>query len=209
LSIKRRFGIALDGKKNKVVQSTPTYASDDTIIINEVKLLLSAGGYTNKSLTGISSSDMAILIEGMANLGDPDITLDDIDFTSILDSGLDAPDNENEENGLGLNAFMNNLPGGKKLRKRMRKQMAASAKNLGKDLKSTDPSGKYTNSIITKKNAEANKLEIANLKDDIKDWQKEIALASITAGPVGAAVIIKDRTEKIKTAQNKINELER
>jgi hypothetical protein len=209
LSIKRRFGIALDGKKNKVVQSTPTYASDDTIIINEVKLLLSAGGYINKSLTGMSSSDMAILIEGAANLGDPGITLDDIDFTYILDNGLDLPDNENEEVGLGLNAFVNNLPGGKKLRKRTRKMMAASTKNLAKDLKSTDPSGKYTNSIVTKKNAEANKLEIANLKDDIKDWQKEIALASVTAGPVGAAVIIKDRRAKIKEAQNKINELER
>jgi hypothetical protein len=209
LSIKRRFGIALDGKKNKVVQSTPTFASDDTIIINEVKLLLSAGGYTNKSLTGMNPSDMAILIEATANLGEPDITIDDINFTSILDSGLDAPDNENEDEGLGLNAFANNLPGGKRLRRRMRKMMAASLRNLNDDLKSTDPSGKYTNNIVTKKNAEANKLEIDNLKDKIKDWQKEIAAAAITAGPVGATVIIKDRTEKIKAAQNKINELER
>jgi hypothetical protein len=152
---------------------------------------------------------MAILIEATANLGDPGITIDDIDFTSILDSGLDAPDNENEEIGLGLNAFANNLPGGKRLRKRMRKMMASSLQNLGKDLKSTDPSGKYTNSIVTKKTAEANKLEIDNLKDQIKDWQKEIAMASINAGSYSARAIIKDRTEKIKTAQNKINELER
>jgi len=147
LSIKRRFGIALDGKKNKVVQSTPTYASDDTIIINEVKLLLSAGGYTNKSVTGMNPSDLVILIESTANLGDPDITIDDLDVTSII-NGLDAPDNENEENGLGLNAFANNLPGGKKLRKRMRKLMAASVQNLKTDLKSTDPGGKYSSGIV-------------------------------------------------------------
>lgn len=148
LTIKRRFGIALDRTKNKVVQSTPTYASDDTIIINEVKLLLSSGGYTNKSLTGMNPSDLVILIEGAANLGDPDITIDDINITSILNSGLDDPENETEDVGLGLNAFANNLPGGKRLRKRMRKMMAASLQNLGKDLKSTDPSGKYSSGII-------------------------------------------------------------
>ena len=147
LTIKRRFGIALDRNKTKVVQSTPTYASDDTIIINEVKLLLSAGGFTNKSLTGMNPSDLVILIESTANLGDPDITIDDLDVTSII-NGLDAPDNENEENGLGLNAFANNLPGGKKLRKRMRKLMAASVQNLKTDLKSTDPGGKYSSGIV-------------------------------------------------------------
>jgi hypothetical protein len=148
LTIKRRFGIGLDKNKTKVVQSTPTYASDDTIIINEVKLLLSAGGYTNKSVTGMNPSDLVILIEASANLGDPDITIDDLDVTSILNSGLDDPDNENEENGLGLNAFANNLPGGKKLRKRMRKLMAASMQNLQTDLKSTDPGGKYSSGIV-------------------------------------------------------------
>jgi len=147
LTIKRRFGIALDRNKTKVVQSTPTYASDDTIIINEVKLLLSAGGFTNKSVTGMNPSDLVILIESTANLGDPDITIDDLDVTSII-NGLDAPDNENEENGLGLNAFANNLPGGKKLRKRMRKLMAASVQNLKTDLKSTDPGGKYSSGIV-------------------------------------------------------------
>ena len=147
LTIKRRFGIALDKNKTKVVQSTPTYASDDTIIINEVKLLLSAGGFTNKSLTGMNPSDLVILIESTANLGDPDITIDDLDVTSII-NGLDAPDNENEENGLGLNAFANNLPGGKKLRKRMRKLMADSVQNLKTDLKSTDPGGKYSSGIV-------------------------------------------------------------
>lgn len=147
LTIKRRFGIALDKNKTKVVQSTPTYASEDTIIINEVKLLLSAGGFTNKSVTGMNPSDIVILIESTANLGDPDITIDDLDVTSII-NGLDAPDNENEENGLGLNAFANNLPGGKKLRKRMRKLMADSVKNLKTDLKSTDPGGKYSSGIV-------------------------------------------------------------
>jgi hypothetical protein len=148
LTIKRRFGIGLDKNKTKVVQSTPTYASDDTIIINEVKLLLSAGGYTNKSVTGMNPSDLVILIEASANLGDPDITIDDLDVTSILNSGLDDPDNENEENGLGLNAFANNLPGGKKLRKRMRKLMAASMENLKTDLNSTDPGRKYSSGIV-------------------------------------------------------------
>jgi hypothetical protein len=95
----------------------------------------------------MNPSDLVILIESTANLGDPDISIDDLDVTSII-SGLDGPDNENEENGLGLNAFANNLPGGKKLRKRMRKLMADSVQNLKTDLKSTDPGGKYSSGIV-------------------------------------------------------------
>ena len=44
---------------------------------------------------------------------------DDIDLNDLeninFNSGLDSPDNENENDGLGLNAFMNKLPGGKNL----------------------------------------------------------------------------------------------
>ena len=152
LSIKRRFGIALDRNKIKVVQSTPTFASDDNIIVNEVKLLLSAGGFVNKSLTGIDPSDLTIIIESLNNLENTDITIDDIDISSISISDLDPPNNENENIGLGLNAFVNKLPGGKALRKRMRKAMANQAQNLSTDLKSTDPNRKYTSNIVPTQN---------------------------------------------------------
>jgi hypothetical protein len=152
LSIKRRFGIALDKNKIKVVQSTPTFASDDNIIVNEVKLLLSAGGFVNKSLTGIDPSDLTIIIDSLNNLENTDITIDDIDISSLSISDLDPPDNENESVGLGLNAFVNKLPGGKALRKRMRRAMANQAKNLGTDLKATDPNRKYTSNIAPTQN---------------------------------------------------------
>jgi hypothetical protein len=208
LSIKRRYGIALDSNKIKTVQSTATFASDDSIIVNEVKLLLSAGGFVNKSLSGMSSSDMAIVLESINYLGDETITIDDIDLSSIADTTIDPSDNENEEVGLGLNAFVNNLPGGKKLKKRIRKSMADHARSLATDLKTTDPNSTYTKKIVSEQNSQANKLDIDNLKNEIVGWKKEIASAALL-GPIAAAVVIKDRSEKIKSAERKIIELQR
>jgi hypothetical protein len=190
------------------VQSTATFASDDSIIVNEVKLLLSAGGFVNKSLSGMSSSDMAIVLESINYLGDETITIDDIDLSSIADTTIDPSDNENEEVGLGLNAFVNNLPGGKKLKKRIRKSMADHARSLATDLKTTDPNSTYTKKIVSEQNSQANKLDIDNLKNEIVGWKKEIASAALL-GPIAAAVVIKDRSEKIKSAERKIIELQR
>ena len=61
---------------------------------------------------------------------------------------MDSADNENEDVGIGLNAFVNKLPGGRRLRNRVRKAVAQNATNLKSDMASTDPSGKYTGNII-------------------------------------------------------------
>jgi hypothetical protein len=130
--IKRRYGVALDYTGAEVVQTTPTYASLDDIIINEVKQLLVSKGLV-KPGSDYSTSEMATINESLNYLDVNNINVDNID-TSIFDQGLDPADNENEDVGLGLNAFVNKLSGGKKLRKRMRKVMSQQSQQLTSDL---------------------------------------------------------------------------
>jgi hypothetical protein len=63
--------------------------------------------------------------------------------------------------------------------------------------------------MVAKQNSSANKLEIDNIKDQITEWKKEMAGATLALGPIAGAVLIKDRSEKIKEANKKIVELER
>ena len=79
----------------------------------------------------MNSQDLNTIEESLNFLEDDNISIDDM---TNLDDGLDSPDNENEDSGLGLNAFVNKLSGGKKLRKRMRKIMAQQTQQLTTDL---------------------------------------------------------------------------
>jgi len=42
---------------------------------------------------------------------------------------------------------LNNLPGGKALRNKVRSKMAENARNFKKDIQSTDPNGNYVSNI--------------------------------------------------------------
>lgn len=128
----RRFGIAIDGGGITVVQTTATFASDDNIIISEVKLLLIQKNLLKNQASLFSDADLAIITQSMTILGNNNITLDDITDENYLDS----PNNEDENDGLGLNAFINKLKGGKKLRERIRKSMSESRDKLKSDLES-------------------------------------------------------------------------
>ena len=128
----RRFGIAIDGSGITVVQTTATFASDDNIIISEVKLLLIQKNLLKNQASLFSDADLAIITQSMIILGDNNITLDDITDENYLD----PPDNEDENDGLGLNAFINKIKGGKKLRERIRKSMSESRDKLKTDLES-------------------------------------------------------------------------
>jgi hypothetical protein len=131
--IKRRYGVAIDKNGNVALQSTPTYATLDAIIINEVKQLLMSKGLVKNAYSDMSSQDTQIIDESLNFLEDDNISIDGLTMPNLND-GLDDADNENENSGLGLNAFVNNLSGGRKLRKRMRKIMAEQSQQLATDL---------------------------------------------------------------------------
>jgi len=199
VGLKRRYGVALDLNGVLSVQTTPTFASLDQIIINEVKVLLVSKGLVNSSLSTMSLDDIAIMNDSLNYIGDIDININDIELSSI-NSGLDDADNTDPDQGLGLNAFVNNLPGGKALKRRIRKMMIIQNKQFSTDLKKADPNGKYTSNIIKEKQSETNKLKIEELEAE----KKKLALTlAVNINPVITAVTIK----KIKEIDDQINKL--
>lgn len=197
--LKRRYGVALDMNGVLAVQTTPTFASLDQIIINEVKVLLVSKGLVNSNFSSFPIEDIEIINEALNYTGDIDVNIDDLQFTNFS-SGLDDPENTDADQGLGLNAFINNLPGGKALRRRMRKMMIQNNEQLKTDLKKTDPNGKYTSGIIKEKDHETNQLKIDILEADKK--KLAVTLAT-TTNPIATAAIIK----KIKEIDNQIKDL--
>jgi len=136
IRLRRRYGIALDKNKNVVAKSTPTFASDNRIIVNEVKIELISNKLVTTPYSSLDSSQMNTIDEAVNYLYGNDINTDSIDlnnFNNNLDSGI----NEDENDGLGLNAFMNKLQGGKKLRENMRKMMKKNSDQLKSDLNSS------------------------------------------------------------------------
>jgi len=146
--LRRRYGIALAKNGTIAAKSTPTFASDNQIIINEVKVQLSTLGYVKSDIASFNIEEFNTISESLSFLFDNDINIEDLDIDNF-DNGLDSGENEDENNGLGLNAFVNKLQGGKKLRSRMRKMMAKNSVMLAQDLKNTDPTGRYSNSAST------------------------------------------------------------
>jgi uncharacterized FlaG/YvyC family protein len=146
ISLKRRYGVALDSNSNKVLESTPTFASLDQIIINEVKVLLVSQGLVASDLKSMSAEDIQTITDSLNYLEDGEVDIQNLGVSTIS-SPIDDPDNENVDAGLGLNAFVNNLPGGKAMRKRMRKILGEQAGQLKSDLNSVDPNQKLTNSV--------------------------------------------------------------
>jgi hypothetical protein len=201
IRLRRRYGIALATNGTIVAQSTPTFASDNQIIINEVKVQLAAKGFVKSFIGGFSPSELNTLSESLSFVLDDDITLVDIENIDY-NSGLDSGNNENENDGLGLNAFMNKLQGGKKLRERMRKVMIANNQKLTADLKAQDPGGKFSKNLVKQKEDENNKLRI----DQLESEKKEL-IATMIANPspvFKAAAIV-----KIKEKQQEIDKLKK
>jgi hypothetical protein len=135
-TLPRRYGIALDGAGIQAVRSDFTYASDDSVIINQVKLLLTSKGLVKPQEQLFTNQQLEVLNEAMAAIEDNQISMEDIPQAPSLSEYMDAPDNEDENDGLGLNAFVNKLSGGKRLRKRIKESMAKSKEKLNSDISS-------------------------------------------------------------------------
>lgn len=200
INLRRRFGIARDTNGFIVVQSTPTFASLDLIIINEVKALLVSKGLVTANISGLASEEQVVILEAARFLGEDEINLNAIELNIS-----DIETLQEQEDELGIGTFVNNLPGGRALRRRVRQKMLQNYAKLGSDVKSTDPQGKLSSGVIKQQQSERNKLEIQVLEDKIDGWKKEIALAA-TQGPIGL-VVVRDRIKKIKDAEKKIQEL--
>lgn len=121
---KRRRGIALDQNGQIVAQSDLTFATNTALIIAEVKQKLVSLKLVQPSLASTDSTNLAVISESLDYLDNNDVIQDDLNITPVP---TDLPDNSDESKGLGLNAFINNLNGGKKLRKRVQAAMKTQA----------------------------------------------------------------------------------
>lgn len=192
ISIRRRYGIARDTNGYIVAQSTPTFASLDLIIINEVKLILSSKGLVKIGLNSLSPEDSIIISESLKYLDDQDITIDSVQLSDFDIQNLGGDE-------LGLQQFVDNLPGGKALKKRVRKQLIKENQALVKNLKSTDPNSNYSQSIIKQKEKETTKLKIEELEDE----KRKLKLLLLTGGPAVQIITL----NKIAQIDKEINKL--
>jgi hypothetical protein len=210
---KRRYGVALDVNQAIIVQSTPTFASDDQIIIQEVKLLLISKNLVKSPAISTNAGDLVIMEEAASYLPDSDVDLDSIDNITF-DQGLDDPENEDEDDeendSINLNAFVSGLKGGRKLRRRMRKKMAEQKIKLANDLAAADKGGKFASKMVKKQRIaaiqsaiKAEEELILILKADIK---KLIAAAVIVSPTI--LLLINTKKQKIKGAQEKIKDFQ-
>jgi hypothetical protein len=125
---KRRRGIALDKNGFIVTQSDLTFATNTTVIIEEVKIKLISAGLVQPSLSILNGSDLAVISVSLDYLDSNDVLQDNLNLQTV--ENLDSPDNEDESKGTGLNAFLNKLPGGRSLRKRTRAALNAASDKL-------------------------------------------------------------------------------
>lgn len=142
IRLKRRYGIARGSNGIIVVQSTPTFASLDLIIINEVKFLLSSKGLIKSSIPVLSPNEFATVLESTKYLGEETINLENLDLNlTELDSAI-AQDSD-----LELATFTDNLPGGKALRKRVQKKLSDFNQKLKEDTRIT-PNRQNENKVL-------------------------------------------------------------
>lgn len=128
---KRRRGIALDRNGAIVTQSDLTFATNSQVIIQEVKQKLVSLKLVRPELGSLDLDTTVVLSESLNYLDNNDILQNDLNIST---TPVDAPNNLDENQGLGLNAFINNLKGGKKLRSRVKQALANSKDNLSSQI---------------------------------------------------------------------------
>ena len=113
---KRRRGIALDQDGIIVAQSDLTFATNKAVIIEETKLKLVALGLIDDTLGEVDTT----IIEALTYLREDNINLNNL---GIPTSTLESPNSRNSRAGIGLSAYLNNLPGASKLRRRIKQRL--------------------------------------------------------------------------------------
>lgn len=134
---KRRRGIAVDQNGALVAQSDLTFATNTQVIIEEVKVKLVSQGLVAPQYSTINASDLTTIAASIDYLESNDILSEDFNFDSLLQDGIDPPDGSNENSGLGLNAFINNLPGGRRLRRRVRNALSTATEKTKAQINQT------------------------------------------------------------------------
>lgn len=141
LAYKRRRGIALDQNGIIVASSDLTFATNSEVIIGEVKQKLVSLKLVQPSLGELDATNLAIISDSLDYLDNNDVIQDDLNISNINST---IQESLNDNPGLGLNDFVNNLTGGRKLRKRVTTALAAASTNLRDQI-----AGERANATVT------------------------------------------------------------
>jgi hypothetical protein len=144
---KRRRGIALDTRGNIVTQSDLTFATNTNLIIEEVKQKLLALQLVHPALGVIDPISLPVISESLNFLENNDVLQNDLNIDTSESSNLTTTLeglNVNTDQGLGLNAFINDLKGGKKLRERTKTKVAEQSASVKAQVSSEINTSKQT-----------------------------------------------------------------
>ncbi len=119
-SLRRRYGVALNNQGVAQVSSQPTFASDDNVIINEVKLLLQQAGLIQETTGIYTDSELNILNEASSYLFNDNINSQP-DLSAISELDMDQS---------SITDFISSLDGNSQLRKRARAALNKNRQNL-------------------------------------------------------------------------------
>ena len=201
INLRRRYGIAQEVNGTIVAKSQPTFASDDRIIVNEVKQQLSTLGLIkSENLSSFTLEELNTLEESVKFLMDDTISFNAVENTDF-DNGLDAGNNENENDGVGINAFVNKLQGGKKLRERMRKMMKQNSDKLKSDLGKTNV--KFNTDNLPGQQDTIDSPELDSLKKQKAEYEQKLALSKSNTEKTIYTSKIKQLDLRIQRLENK------
>lgn len=208
ITLKRRYGIAIDRSGALVASSTPTFASKNSIIIDEVKLILVSKKLVNPEVSSLGTESISIINESLNFLENDEITFDEdlLDFDTDLNLSseeIDDPNNENENSGIGLNAFINKLNGGKKLRNRVRARVLTLSQDLNSKVASSN--SPIAQKVTTQQTTYQKNIKIQELQDRRNELVKQRE-AAIKQGWNGRAVAA-EKTKEIKDIDKQIADL--
>jgi hypothetical protein len=119
-SLRRRYGVALNNQGIVQVSSQPTFASDDNVIINEVKLLLQQAGLVQETAGIYTDSELNNLTEASSYLFNDNINSQP-DLSAISELDMDQS---------SITDFISSLDGNSQLRKRARAALNKNRQNL-------------------------------------------------------------------------------
>lgn len=113
-TLKRRRAVAYNDRGVLVLQGDLTFATDKAILIEELRLKLVQQGYvqTDNSVLGIEDQ---ILLNGVSDILNIDI--EDVSYNPDTLAG------DNAEVAADIDNFISNLPGGRKLKKKVREKI--------------------------------------------------------------------------------------
>lgn len=131
--LRRRYGVALNNRGILQVQSQPTFASDNNVIINEVKLLLQQNGLIKEDTSIYTDSEINTINESRSYLADDNLNIYPED-TTINEDGEDS------SIASEIREFVTQSRRGRRLLNRSRRKLQQQRAQLNRDLGTNSPS---------------------------------------------------------------------